>query len=405
MVDSFGAETLRRIDLKKAQAARLSTIRDINRQIVLNYVREREPISRAEISRETALQRSTVSTIVEELKADGLIEEIGEGESTGGRRPTLLRLRTTGIFAIGVDITPTLTNVAACNLAGRVLERTEFPTDPCYELTIARVLEQVREINRKGKGSVEGVGVSLPGLVDPCKGRAVYIPWFKWRDVGVADEIFAATGLPVIIDNDANAAALAELWFGRPEVSEVRDFIMVFVGEGIGTGIVFDGQVYRGEYGAAGEFGHMVIGQDGPIACSCGNLDCWEAFSSGRAASARYLKYSGSHDDKISLARVVDYALAGEESAQRALVETAHYLGIGISNLVVGLSPQAVVVGGAITRAWDLVSDALNETIARSIRRGLPSALITASTLGEYPTMMGALSLVLATKFASANAA
>lgn len=370
-------------------------------------MREREPISRAEISRETALQRSTVSTIVESLKADGLIEEIGVGESTGGRRPTLLRLRTTGIFAIGVDITPTLTNVAACNLAGRVLEHEQFPTDPCYERTIARVLESVREMNRKGAGSVEGVGVSLPGLVDPCKGRALFIPWFKWRDVDVAGEISSATDLPVMIDNDANSAALAELWFGRPEVSEVRDFIMVFVGEGIGTGIVFDGQVYRGEYGAAGEFGHMVIGQDGPVACSCGNLDCWEAFSSGRAASARYLKYSAAAaaDESLELSTVVERALAGEEAAKRALVDTAHYLGIGISNLVVGLSPQAVVVGGAITRAWDLVSEALKETIARSIRRGLPSAHITPSTLGEHPTMMGALSLVLATKFASANAA
>ena len=114
---------MRRIDLKKVQAARSSTIRDINRQIVLNYVRDREPISRAEIARETALQRSTISTIVEDLKAEGLIEEIGEGESTGGRRPTLLRLRASGALAIGVDITPSCTTVATCDLAGRVLER------------------------------------------------------------------------------------------------------------------------------------------------------------------------------------------------------------------------------------------------------------------------------------------
>src|SRR5205085_648669 len=118
---------MRRIDLKKVQAARSSTIRDINRQIVLNYVRDREPISRAEIARETELQRSTISTIVEDLKAEGLIEEIGEGESTGGRRPTLLRLRASGALAIGVDVTPSCTTVATCDLAGRVLEREEFP--------------------------------------------------------------------------------------------------------------------------------------------------------------------------------------------------------------------------------------------------------------------------------------
>src|SRR6195256_117566 len=111
---------MRRLDLRKTQAARLNTIRDINRQIVLNYVREREPISRAEIARETNLQRSTISAIVEALKLEGLVEEIGEGESTGGRRPTLLRLRTAGAMALGVAITPTRTTVATSDLAGRV---------------------------------------------------------------------------------------------------------------------------------------------------------------------------------------------------------------------------------------------------------------------------------------------
>src|SRR5215470_9629422 len=117
---------MRRIDLKKAQTAGLATIRNINRQIVLNYVREREPISRAEIARETALQRSTVSAIVDDLQSDGLIEEIGEGESTGGRRPTLLRLRMVGAIAIGVAVDPTVTVIATSDLAGRVLKRKQF---------------------------------------------------------------------------------------------------------------------------------------------------------------------------------------------------------------------------------------------------------------------------------------
>src|SRR6476646_6784434 len=122
--------SVRRLDLKRAQAARLNTIRDINRQIVLNYVREREPISRAEIARETHLQRSTISAIVEDLKTEGLVEEVGEGESTGGRRPTLLRLRTKGAIALGVSIDPTCTNVATSDLAGRLVDHKAFPTDP-----------------------------------------------------------------------------------------------------------------------------------------------------------------------------------------------------------------------------------------------------------------------------------
>jgi predicted NBD/HSP70 family sugar kinase len=216
--------------------------------------------------------------------------------------------------------------------------------------------------------------------------------------------ISKAVGLPVVIDNDANAVALAELWFGRPEVLDARDFILVLVAEGVGTGIIFDGQVYRGQRGAAGEFGHMVIGRGAPVPCSCGSDDCWEAFSSERAAIARYLKLSGGPTN-ISFIEVVDRALAGEGNAKEALVETARNLGVGISNLIIGFSPEAVVVGGEIARAWDLIESALTETIGNSVRRGLPSARILPSTLGEKPTLRGALSLVLASKFAAAFAA
>jgi len=397
---------LRRIDLKRAQAARAGTIRDINRQIVLNYVREREPISRAEIARETALQRSTVSTIVDALQTDGLIEEIGAGESTGGRRPTLLRIRTSGVMAIGVDITPSQTTVAVSNLAGRVLELERFPSDPQFKKAIAQIVDCVQKMVSKYQGSIEAIGVSLPGLVDTTMSRVIYVPYFKWRDIEIAKIISEATGLRVSVENDANASALAELWFGRPEVSHVRDFIMVLVGEGIGTGIVFDGRIYKGKYSAAGEFGHMIIAHKGPVACSCGNYDCWEAFSSERAALARYRQMAQrTHDTRLrDFGELIERALAGERAAENALLETAHYLGIGISNLIVGFSPEAVVVGGRITRAWPLVADALGETVERSIRRGLPSARIRASTLGDPPTLMGALSLVLANKFASVPA-
>src|SRR5918993_5179124 len=298
---------MRRLDLKKTQAARLNTIRDINRQIVLNYVREREPISRAEIARETDLQRSTISAIVEDLKTEGLIEEVGEGESTGGRRPTLLKLRAVGPIAVGVSITPTCTTVATSDLAGRVIDQQEFLTDP--DKTLSQVIDVVRDFSVRYSGSIEGVGISLPGLVDPSTGNALYIPYFLWRDLPISEMIAKAVGLPVVIDNDANAMALAELWFGRPEVTAARDFIMVLVAEGVGTGIIFDGQVYRGQRGAAGEFGHMVIGTNAPVACSCGNDDCWEAFASERAAIARYRKLARiPNKNQISFKELVDRA-------------------------------------------------------------------------------------------------
>lgn len=402
---------MRRINLQKAQAAGSSTVRGINRQIVLNYVRERQPISRADIARSTALQRSTVSTIVEHLKDEGLIEEIGAGESTGGRRPTLLRLRAAGAMAIGVDVGPIMTTVVTSDLAGHIRERCDFPTDENVERTTENIIAAVNNLaKQEGKTAIKGVGISLPGLVNPATGSAHYIPYFQWHDWKIAARIARATRLKVSVDNDANAAALAELWFGRTssEANTARDFIMVLVSEGIGTGIVFDGQIYRGERGAAGEFGHMIVGTGAPVPCSCGSSDCWEAFASGRAAVARYLAHksnAGKRKSRISFMELIERALAGEQAAIEALTETARYLGVGISNLIVGFSPQTVLVGGPITKAWSLIHTQLEETIGRSVRRGLPPALIAASSLGDQPTLMGALCLVLAREFAAVSAA
>jgi predicted NBD/HSP70 family sugar kinase len=150
----------------------------------------------------------------------------------------------------------------------------------------------------------------------------------------------------------------------------------------------------------------MIVGQNAPVDCSCGNRDCWEAFASERAAVARYLRNSHAVEGEragIAFDEVVERALGGEPAAIDALTETAHFLGIGISNLIVGLSPETVVVGGQITRAWPIILPSLEETIGRSIRRGLPSARIVASTLSE-PTLMGSISLVLASKFGLAEA-
>jgi predicted NBD/HSP70 family sugar kinase len=231
------------------------------------------------------------------------------------------------------------------------------------------------------------------------------VPHFKWHQVALAKEMSAAIKLPVTADNDANAAALAELWFGRPEVQETRDFIMVLVDEGLGTGIVFDGQVYRGEFGSAGEFGHMTIGTGAPIACASGSHSCWESFASERAALARYSKLDGAENGhhEVSFKELVERALKHENNARAALRETAHYLGVGISNLIKGLSPQAVIVSGSIVRAWPLIFEDITKAVAENICLGLPPVRVIASTLGAQPTLMGALSLVLASKFASAH--
>jgi predicted NBD/HSP70 family sugar kinase len=395
---------VKRINLKSANVARSSTIRDINRQIILNHIREKSPISRAEIARFTALQRSTVSLIVEELKSIGLIEEI-EGESSGGRPPQLLSLRTAHAVAVGVDLGKRRTIVATSDLAGRILDQEEFATDKDFEKTISRIITSVNYFVHKNGGSIEGIGVSVPAMVEPKSGNVLLVPHFNWHNPAVAERLKIATGLPVKIDNDANAAALAELWFGRPEISAVRDFVLVLIHKGIGTGIVFDGQIYRGKDGIAGEFGHMTIGNNAPIACAAGKHNCWEAFASERSAVARYAKLIKKQNvaGKGSFTELVNLALENDEKALKALKETAYYIGVGIANLFQGLSPEVAIVTGTIVRAWSLVIEDIMAGAESATCQGYPIVKVIPSTLGNNPTLMGAFSLILIDKFASAS--
>lgn len=388
----------------KNQIARPNTIRGINKQIVLNYVRDRAPISRAEIARETALQRSTVSAIVDDLHDAGLIEEIGTGDSTGGRKPTLLKIRTGVPVAIGIDITPRLTTIATADLSGQILEKETFPTSPDADRMSEQIVAKVTKYAKLHNKYDLEVGISVPGIADQASGNVVYIPYFQWSNWDITRQITEQTGLPVVVDNDANAVALAELWFGEEKIRKHRNFITVLVADGIGTGIIFDGQVYRGEKGAAGEFGHMIVGDNAPVQCSCGSRVCWEAHASEKASVYRYQMSNGTtKDSDINFEQLIKLAHEGKPHATKALKESGKYLGIGISNLIVGFSPQAVVISGNIVKAWALIKDEIQSLAERSVRQGLGRPTITASSLGDSPTLIGSLSLVLARKFASAN--
>jgi len=395
---------VKRINLHKAkdQIARLNTIRDINRQIVLNYVRDQSPISRAEIARQTDLHRSTVSVIVDELVEDGTIEEIGSGVSTGGRKPTLYRIRSGEPAAIGIDLTPRTTTIALADLAGNILEKEVFSTSPDIEFMSSQIVDRVKKLTKCTGNEGIDIGFSVPGLVDQRSGEIFHVPYFDWRNWDICSRIEAATGSKVIVENDANATALAELWFGQEKVRKTDTFLMILVGEGIGTGIVFDGQVYRGEKGAGGEFGHMIAGDNAPVDCSCGSRECWEAYASEKALLARYralLAGDSMKQGSVEISDLVELAVNGEKHAAEALNETVHYLANGISNLIVGLSPQVVVVSGRVTRAWDMIEAQMARVADRSVMAGLPPTVLMPSSLGDAPTLIGAVGLVLARKF------
>lgn len=391
----------RRINLNNINVARSNTIRDINRQIILNYVREEGPVSRADIAKITELQRSTVSLIVDELLKSDLIEEI-EGESSGGRPPQLLSLKSAKPVAIGVDLGKKTTIIGTSDLSGRLLEKLEFPTSTDFNETINQIIKDAKYFIKRSEGSIEGIGITLPGLVESWKGRVLNIPHLNWHDPKIVETIEDATGLPVIVENDTNAIALAELWLGRPEISNVRNFVVVLIHSGIGTGIVFDGQIYRGKGGVAGEFGHMNIGANAPVACAAGSYDCWEAFASERSALARYANISGNKNgNKITFLQLIQLTLKGDEKAQQALKETAHYIGVGVANLVKGLSPEVTIIVGNVVQAWSIISEDVQKGAESGMCQGYPEINVIPSTLGAYPALMGAFSLILANKFAS----
>lgn len=388
----------------KDRIARHTTIRDINKRIVLNYVRARSPISRADIARETSLQRSTVSAIVDVLIDAGMIEELGTGDSSGGRRPTLLRLTSGKPVAIGVDITPRHTKVVLADLSGNLLSEESFPTSPDIDYMNDQILAKVTALASENSEYDLEVGISIPGIADQINGNILYIPYFQWSNWDIGQQITNATSLPVTIDNDANAVAVAELWFGALDVRRTHNFITVLISEGIGTGIVIDGAVYRGENGGAGEFGHMYVGSNAPVACSCGRRDCWEAHASEKAALSRYRTNGGTSDAAlVDMEHLISLAENGEKHAINALKDTATYLAIGISNLIVGFSPKMILVSGRIVRAWDLIKEEIRVQGNRSIRQELNGTLIVPSALSESPTTLGSISLVLSKKFVSAT--
>jgi predicted NBD/HSP70 family sugar kinase len=305
--------------------------------------------------------------------------------------------------ALGIDLGKRTTVMGTADLSGRMIEKVEFPTDADIEVTLGSLIGNTQRFIAKEGGSIEAIGLCIPGLVESWRGRIINVPHLGWHFPELVERLEAATGLPVLVENDTNAIAMAELWLGRPEISGVRDFVVVLITRGIGTGIVFDGQIYRGKGGVAGEFGHMTIGANAPVACAAGRTDCWEAFASERAAVARYAKLGGTGNGhgRIGFDRLVRLAHQGDEHALAALRETAYYIGLGISNLAQGLSPEVTIVVGAIVDAWPLIVDEVVRGAESGLCQGYPEVSIIPSTLGENPALKGAFSLVLADKFAT----
>src|SRR6266568_3871451 len=260
----------RKIDLNNFQSATTKTARDINRRIVLNLIRQHQPISRADLARRSRLQRSTVSSITEQLIAERWVTMGALGDLPRGRKPTYLHLNGDRAAILAVDIRPTETTIAVADLSMRFLTQETMPTSDNPEQFIKELCQRIgHTIQSHPRLTFEGIGVALPGRVDLASGRLTFAPNLGWKSIDLKTPLEQTTGLSVALENAANACALAEIWSGQYS-EHVRNLIAVTISEGVGVGMILNGQLIRGVGGLAGEFGHVTIQERGPL-CNCGN--------------------------------------------------------------------------------------------------------------------------------------
>jgi predicted NBD/HSP70 family sugar kinase len=382
------ARGMKHIDLTQVQLASSETARRINRDIVLELIRANPPISRADLSRRSGLQRSTVSQIVEQLIREKWVCEGAVASRPRGRRPTLLGLND-DLVVIAVDIHPKQATVATVDLKGRLLSRStvSLTLDPAASTRriIDCMLEMKRGLLHK---SVEGIGISLPGRVDPRTQRLIFAPNLHWSDFDLKRVIEKKMGLPVQMENAATACLLAELTFRR--IDGVRDIVLVTVSEGVGTGVFADGQVITGHHGMAGEFGHASLDPSGPR-CACGRNGCWEVFASCRAA-LRYYKELEPQSHTVTFHELLNMADDDRHAAQ-ALAKQALYIGRGLRMIIAGLAPGVILVAGDITSAWHRFGPIIEKESADRLLAGTPPRIIPTHE-GEIARLRGAAALV-----------
>lgn len=411
---------MRKINLSNFQVATSETARDINRRILLNLIRTRQPISRADLARFSGLQRSTVSSITEQLISEQWITEGALGHAPRGRKPRFLHLNNERAGIIGVDVRPRLTTLALTDLNARILTQDSLPTPSDPQTFLKELAERIQNMRRsQPQIYCEGIGVGLPGRVDPGTQRLVFAPNLGWQEVDlkqgravdIKGPLEEATGIPVEVDNAANSCALFETWYGKHSEG-VHDLIALTVSEGIGTGIIAGGELVRGVTGLAAELGHVSLNEDGP-ACRCGNKGCWEVYASNTAAVDYYTRITtGARSDRGSQengsAPTFDSLLRlcelGDPKAMEAIDRQAHYLGVGVAMLITGFAPSLIVVAAEVTRAWSRIEPIINRVVAEKCQQPSATRISPVEELA-HPRLRGAIALILQKHFVAPSVA
>ena len=375
-----------------------AALREGNRRRVVRLLRSHGPMTRAELSRSAEVSRSTISAIVAELIDEGLVEESGEmvGRGQAGRPGSLVSLNPSAGVAVGIDIDHQHLRVIAADLSHTVLGEATRPLsldhDAKEAMSLAvELVDEILAATGVDRARVLGVGLSLAGPIESTHGTvrpSSISP--SWIGLDAAREMRQEIDLPVVVDNDANLGALAELMWGAAR--GVSDAVYLNVGTGIGAGLIIGGAVYRGAIGTAGEIGHATAREGGAI-CRCGNRGCLERYAGG---TALLHELAASLGDDLTLDDLIERVRAGDTACRRVVADAGSLIGIHVATICNLLNPSHVIVGGPLSATGDVLLDPVRRSIARS---ALPIAAETVDVvpgdLGERATALGAVALVL----------
>lgn len=399
------------------QTADQALVREMNLSIILRYLHAGGPMSRASLASLAGLNKTTVSSLADELRRRGLIHDVGLDNTRAGRPATLLELNPDAGLIAGVALGVDFVSVILADFVGQIRWRRLEAVDPGEsQQDIVRrtqgLVDEAIGFGRDAGRRILGLGIATPGTVDVDRGLLIFSPNLQWRDVAYR-KIFRRTGLPVLVDNDANAAAQAEHLFGVAR--QAQNFLCVFGGVGIGGGLFLDGKLYRGAGGFAGEIGHTNLMAEGyRRPCRCGSRGCWETLvaqdSIVERVRTRLLagrnslvsRLMAERQVSLGLPLIVEAARAGDAQCREALAEAGALLGLGVANLVSIFNPEMVVLGGPISAAQEfllpLVREAVSETTMPEIRQQVQ---IVASPFGADASVVGAVALVVEAIFAN----
>ena len=377
-------------------------IKNLNTSCILDAIREKGMISRADIARQTGLTPATVSNITAEMMDLGLIEETERGASNGGRKPVMLSIRSSVCKFAGVHISSDTLETAIVDTDANILwhERAVLPKGVRHTQALDQAIRMIGKGQESlGADRISGIGVCVHGLVRSEEGLLVYAPNLGWENVRIGDVMESEFSVPAVVENDVHAMTLAESWCGFAR--SVKDYVYLYIGPGIGGSVVFNNELYKGYGGFAGEFGHNTIEPDGPL-CTCGNRGCFQALASETTMLENFRKRKGAAAAGFTFADMMCEAKAGDADAREVILQAARYIGVEVGNIINALSPSLIVINGRVTGFGNMVMTVIDDEVRR---RGLKYSQnftrIVFSHLGEKAPIEGAATCIIRELFAS----